>query len=243
MVLAVLVTASGCAGLRSTEPDNAALLSELGFDDARTCSVVTDPAVLPAANTVVDAEMLRRQLAAHSASLAQQPRGHVLLALGYDSTGRNIRRDVIEFATPATVADTVRQAVFRTVREVAADDLPWSLRLRVDFVSPDSTALRIGRSEFCAPSPLNPGLESDIHTLRSAGIRYRRGTLERVIMVRLSVTPTGTVSGSEIVRGPPMTTDQQRRVADHVRRFSFRPATIDGTPVSGSIDIPVVLRS
>jgi hypothetical protein len=237
----LLVTLSACASSRAAGPPAEALLSEVPPPSA-ACEVIATPGVLPAANLLIDSAAVRNQIMEYAATIEPAPAGHVLLSMSYDSAGLNYRRDVIEHATTAAFADTVRNMVFSGVREVEdAAELPWYVRLRVDLQSDDVT-LRVGRSELCPPVPRDAALEARLHTITGAGVRYREGRRERLIVVRLHVTTGGQVIGSEVVRGPLMTTDQQRSVADFVRQFSFQPATIDGRPVRGSIDIPVILR-
>jgi hypothetical protein len=236
----LLVTLAACASSRPGPPVEA-LLSEVPPPSA-ACEVIATPAALPAANLLVDSATVRRHITEYAATIEPAPAGHVLLSMSWDSAGLNYRRDVIEHATTAAFADTVRRMVFSAVREVEdGAELPWYVRLRVDLQGDDVT-LRVGRSELCPPVPRDAALEARLHTITGAGVRYREGRRERLIVVRLHVATGGQVISSEVVRGPLMTTDQQRSVADFVRQFSFQPATIDGRPVRGSIEIPVIIR-
>jgi hypothetical protein len=240
LVLPLLPVLAACAPARSQGPSPDTLLSE-GAQGAGECAVMATPAALPAAMLLVDSASAASAIREYAATIEPAPVGHVLLSMSWDTAGLNYRRDVIEHGTTAAFADSIQRIIFAAVREVDGAELPWYLRLRVD-VRGDQVALRVGRSELCPPVPRDAALESTLHTVTSAGVRYRAGRRERLIVVRVEVATGGQVIGTQIVRGPIMTTDQQRALADHVRQFSFRPATIDGRAVRGFIDIPVVLR-
>jgi hypothetical protein len=240
--LLLLLALSACSASRRTGPPVEALLSEVPQPSA-ACEVIATPAALPAANLLIDSAAVRSRIREYVATIEPAPAGHVLLSMSYDSAGLNYRREVIEHATTAVVADSIQRFVFAGLREVEdGEELPWYVRLRLDLQGSEVVAMRVGRSELCPPVPRDASLESRLHTVASAGIRYREGRRERLIVVRLDVSTGGQVIGSTVMRGPLLTTDQQRSISDFVRRYSFQPATIDGRPVRGSIEIPVIIR-
>jgi TonB family protein len=237
VALAALLAAASCAPLRSAPaPEREALLSDRVMALDRQCEVSPLPGRLPAADLLVDSAALGRDVAR---ARRDQDRGYVLLSLAYDTTGLNIRRAVIEHNVRPLLSDSIQQLVFEHRRELEEGEAV-GVRLRVDLDA--GVGLRVGRQELCPPVPLDPGLETALVHFRSTGTRYRGGQRERTVWVRTFVNANGTVTASRVERGGLGGVDFERSIFDFVRRYSFRPATIDGMPVSGEILIPVRIR-
>jgi len=237
LALGALVMAASCTPLRSAAaPEREALLSDRGTALDRQCEVSPLPARLPAAAVLVDSAALSRDVVS---ARRDQDRGYVLLSLAYDTTGLNIRRAVIEHNVRPLLADSIQQLVFEHRRELDEDEA-LGVRLRIDVG--EEVAMRVGRQELCPPVPLDPALETALVHFRSTGTRYRGGQRERTVWVRTYVSAYGTVTASRVERGGLGGVDFERSIFDFVRRYSFRPATIDGMPVAGEILVPVRIR-
>jgi TonB family protein len=237
LALGALLIAASCTPLRTAaSPEREALLSERATTLDRQCEVSPLPARLPAADVLVDSAALRRDV---RSAKREQDRGYVLLSLAYDTTGLNIRRAVIEHSVRPMLADSVQRLVFQHRRELDEDEA-IGVRLRIDVG--EEVGMRVGRQELCPPVPLDPALETALVHFRSTGTRYRGGQRERTVWVRTYVNANGTVTASRVERGGVGGVDFERSIFDFVRRYSFRPATIDGMPVAGEILIPVRIR-
>lgn len=186
--------------------------------------------------TVVDSTML----AAAVGELRRadpSPTGYVLLSLAFDSAGTNIRRDLIEHNTRPAVADSIQRLVFAARREVEESEQEWGLRLRIDMGEP--IAMRMGRREFCPPVSRDRQLDAAMVGYNPAGVRYRRGVRERIVHMRALVSPLGVITSAYIHRGELRGSSLERDLARHLRQFLFVPATVDGVPVEGWVEIPV----
>lgn len=232
------LAAAGCAPVGpAAGPERAALLSEAPATE-RQCVVSSRPRELVPADLMVDSAALRADL---ERLAGDGPPGYVLLSMVFDTTGINIRREVIEHNVRPLVADSVQRLVFGHRRELDASDERLGVRLRLDLGP--QVSMRVGRQELCPPVPLDPALETALVHFRSSGLRYRGGRRERTIWVRVLVNSHGTVVGSQIERGGVGGVDFERSVFDFVRRYSFRPATEDGMPVRGQILVPIRVRA
>jgi len=238
LALALSATA-GCASRAPTlspEARSAELLSATPPPAGRTCQVIATPADLPAADRLVEVDAL----AADLGDLRLEPRdaaGYVLLTMGYDRFGSNIRRTVIEHNVRKEVADSVQKLVFKHRRTADEGEDDWGVRLRIDLDGPPRFA--VGRQEFCAPRPRDHAVALAMETTMGAGTRMRDGYRESTLWVRLWVAPSGTVTRAAVERGIVSGLSLEQRVFDYVRTLFFEPALADGHPVTGTISVPV----
>lgn len=242
-----LLLLAGCSSFREPPEGRREALLTAQPSHRRSCHVVESPPVLPSPSAVVDSAALAADL--HPAWRSfEQGAGYVLLSLGYDPEGLNIRRDVIEHNIRPTLADSVQQLVFAHRKELPAEEEPWGVRLRLEVDTARAgadpqVAFRVGRREFCDPLARDPDLAMQMGPVRTRGIRVLpSGAKVSTAWIRVLVSPAGRVTDAEFVRG--IVTDHytQVRILDHVRGMGFEPATEDGRPVSGWVTVPVRVR-
>jgi hypothetical protein len=240
----VFAALTGCSmkpvNTLTPEARAAELLSARPAPLGRTCQILAYPAVLPRAEELVEREALLADLAAVAPPEAVAP--YVLLTMGYDRYGINIRRAVIEHNVGAALADSVQKLVFKHRRTTDEAEQEWGVRLRIDLVG--DPRFEVGRQEVCAPRPRDSVLAQAITNAATfgSGTRIRDGFRESTVWVRLQVSPSGSVTGAAVERGIVAGLALEQRIFDHVRALFFEPALQDGHPVSGSISIPVRVR-
>lgn len=250
--LAALLLGAAVLGLPGCAPNprlasapearSAELLSSRPAPVGRTCRVTGFPETLPAAEQLVDREALLADLAGLApAPVSRDGTPYVLLSMGYDRFGINVRRAVIEHDVGAAVADSVQKLVFAHRRTLDEGDHDWGVRLRVSLVE-GGGRLEVGRMEVCAPRPRDSLLAMAAESPFTGGTRVRGGYRESTVWVRLQVGPNGTVTGAAVERGIVAGMALEQRIFDHVRSLFFEPALQDGQPVSGTISIPVLVR-
>jgi hypothetical protein len=240
--LGLLLLAGACASAPRQAPEarSAELLSSNPPPPGRVCRVVQHPETLPAAELLVDVDALRADVREYME--AEELRsGHVLLSMGYDRFGSNIRRAVIEHSITATAADSIQKLVFTHRRTLEPSEGDWGVRMRIDLDDPPR--FDVGRSERCAPRPRDTMLALAMETtMGGSATRYRNGFRESTIWVRLLVNPHGQVTNASVERGIVSGAMLEQRILDHVRSFFFEPALEDGQPASGYVSIPLVVR-
>lgn len=209
--------------------------------DLYECSVEAFPEVLPSPEALVDAAPLGRALRALPEVADGDVAGaFVLLSLGFQADGLNIRRDVIEHAVSAVTADSVQRLVFANVRQAPQMEREWGGRLRIEFAN--GIDLLVERREFCPPRPRDTDLELAIARYMVTGPRARGRRGQRTALARVRIDPAGHVESAWIVRGVAGGALLEADLTQFLRRFFFYPARLDGRPVPGLIDIPVRVR-
>jgi TonB family protein len=205
------------------------------------CAPETFPNTLPPVDAVVDSAALAggiRDLL--RGSEGERPDGHVLLTLDFDLFGINVRRDVIQHDVTPLIADSVQSLVFAARRELHLEGRPWGVRLRIRLSG--DPGFEVERRSYCRPRPLDRDLEWAIRGEAAAGTRYRGGRLQRTVVLRVLVHPSGRVQSARIERGAISGGTQEQELFDFIRRYSFHPATLDGIPVAGELSVPVRVR-
>ena len=232
---AFTLLASGCThrGIRSAN-----LEQEISMRVAQ-CSWETAVEPLPPVSAVLDTAGLTRAMAEllEGASLDS---AEAVLTLWYQQDGINVRRQLLSHALPPPVADSVQKLVFASLRSAPERQLPWGARLRLQVQ--EQTQYALLPRQHCPPRPRSRALETEIAGYLGTGPRYREGRRERVVLVEVKVHPLGYVLDTRIVRGAPAGGSLEVTLRDHVRQFSFYPASIDGVPVQGQILVPVRVR-
>lgn len=237
--LLALVAAAACATPRGAAMDRSALLSDAPRAPThRDCRVARDPAVLPAADALVDSAGLTSDARALW-SAAGRPSGYILLSMRYDADGTNVRRDVLETSVPRSLADTLQQRVFESVRTTAAADAEWGVRMRVDLG--DEPRLRVGRREDCAPYT-----RERLTLTRGGGVEWDREgdpwqvrSVRGSLLLRVQLDARGFVTGARLERGV-HTGGLEQRVLNAARGMRFEPATEDGYPVPSEATIRIL---
>jgi hypothetical protein len=233
-LLALALAAGGCALRGEDSLQREQLLSEIPANRLG-CVVETEPRILPPANRLVDSVALTSELA--TLRDAEEATGHVLISLAYDRAGINIRRDLLEHSTTPLIADSVQRMVFAARQEQEEAIAEWGARLRIDFTEP--ITLRVGRRESCPPDPRDRQLREAVEGAVPQGLRLRRGTRDRRVVMRTLVNEAGLVVRSQIVRGDLGGSTLERDLDRFLRQFLFVPATIDGQPVAAWLEIPL----
>jgi TonB family protein len=246
-LLATLLALPACSTVGGGAAGRQALLSDAPISAGRPCHVSPAPAELPAAAALVDSAALSAA-AAELWRAAGAPRGHVLLAMGYDRDGMNVRRDLLEHRLPQALADTLQKLVFAHRRDADPTDREWGVRLRMDLA--EQPVLRVGRREVCAAHPRDTRIASGAFTGGTFGdVREREamtGLLPTsagapgTVWVRVALDAGGNVTEARLERTLVRGT-WERRVISYVRAISFVPATEDGWPVPAQITFPLRL--
>jgi hypothetical protein len=237
---AALFGLAACGPSRTAGPDRAEVLLSATEPRRVGCVVEPHPEELPSVAAVVDSVAL----ASSVQELLQQdpaPTGYVLLTLAFDPAGTNIRRSLIEHSTRPAVADSIQRLVFAARRQLPEAEHEWGVRLRIDLQEP--LVMRTGRREFCPPMARDRALDAAIHSLTPTGVRQRGVRRERVVRVRAVVSEAGIITSARIVRGELAGSALERDLAQHLRQFLFNPATIDGVPTTGWVEIPVRVQA
>jgi hypothetical protein len=227
--------AGGCSyrGLRAANLDQ-----ELEMRVAQ-CAWETPAEPLPPVGAVLDTTTLTRGMAALLRD-AKLERGDAVLTLWFQEDGMNTRRQLLSHALPPELADSVQKLVFASLRSAPARQLPWGARLRMEMQPEAHYSLQ--PREHCPPRPRSRVLESEIAGYLGTGTRYRDGRRERVVLMEVTVHPQGYVLDARVVRGAPSGGSMEVSLREHLRQFSFYPASIDGVPVQGHLLVPVRVR-
>ncbi len=233
-----LLAAAGCASAGGGS--RAELLAGGRLIDGRRCSVVADPAQLPAAGDLVDAGAFGAD-AARLWAQAGRPAGYVLFALRHDGEGTQVRRAVIESTLPQALTDTLQKLVFTYRRQTPATNGVWGVRLRVDAGEP--VGLQVARRLECTARPRDSQyrIAGSGFDVRDTGVDASR-TDGALAWVQVRLTAQGNVTEARIVRGMSIRGSwEQQRLLSYVRGMSFWPALDDGLPVPSETTIPVRL--
>jgi hypothetical protein len=234
-VCAFSLLAGGCSyrGLRAANLDQ-----EL---EMRVAQCAWEPPVepLPPVSAVLDTAALTRGMK-DLLQGAQLERSEAVLTLWFQEDGMNTRRQLLSHALPPAVADSVQKLVFASLRSAPPRQLPWGARLRVEMQPEAQYTLQ--PREHCPPRPRSRVLESEIAGYLGTGMRYRDKQRERVVLMEVTVHPLGYVLDARVVRGAPSGGSMEVSLRDHLRQFSFYPASIDGVPVQGQLLVPVRVR-
>jgi hypothetical protein len=250
VLMAALLACAACSAATGAATDRATLLSDSPGRPDRPCRPSAFPALLPAAGALVDSAALT----AATADLWRQagsPQGHVLLAMGYDTEGLNVRRDLIEHRLPPPLADTLQKLVFAHRRSLEGAPREWGVRLRMDLGG-EEPVMRVGRREVCPAQP------EDGEVARYAGfggtafgdVRDRSpmaGSFAGggTVWVRVALDAGGNVMEARLERSmerPVGRAAWETRVLSYVRTISFVPATEDGWPVPAQLLFPLRLN-
>lgn len=232
----IVLWLAGCAsGSGQRQPDS-------GVRTASRCEVEAYPEALPSPDLLVDTAGLNADLhelmeAVDSGSVAER---QIVMTLAYQPDGLNMRRDVLMHDTEPFIADSVQKLVFARRLELPESPEEWGVRLRIGLDG--GVSYRVERREYCPPRPRDPEIESAMRTYVGSGPRYRGGVRVRTVVVRATIHPAGYVENGTIIRGGVIGSSFEQRLIDYLRQFSFAPATIDGAPAYGDIDIPVQVR-
>jgi hypothetical protein len=235
-----LFVLGACGAGRSGPADREGALLSSTPPPRGNCSLLPKPATLPRAAELIDTSALTAGILAYRAERQDVLPGYVLLSMGFDHEGLSLHRRVIEHSVGAALADSVQKLVFASLLPYAEGADTTQVRLRVDIGQEGEVGFLVGRSEYCPPWPRDARLEGAMFLGGGgAGLRYRGGRRERLVYVRVLVSPAGVVSGGGVVRGGPVEMSLERDIVFFVRQFAFHPATIDGQPVYGAIDVPL----
>ena len=230
----------GCApavgSINSQDSEGRALPGTV--ESGTECSPLAIPGGLPEAAELVAIESLATDLAELTAGDITLP-ARVVFTMWYQADGLNVRRDVLEHDVGPIAADSIQKLVFAHRREASRRETDWGVRLGIDISESGAARFETEPQQYCPPRPRDARLEAARAGVVAAGTRYRSGRRERVILMRAWVHPNGYVVRSELAAGPPLDSRARQVLSDHIRRFSFLPATVDGIPVEGSITIPV----
>jgi hypothetical protein len=240
-VLGGALVALGACGLhRGYPPERAEALLTETEPRSLACAPESYPEELPNVASVVDSAALQGWVQGLIRQ-DQPPTGYVLLTLEFDPAGVNVRRDLIEHNTPPAVADSVQRLVFAARVQAPESERTWGVRLRIDLEEP--AVMRTGRREYCPPIARDASLYRLMQSYNPPGVRFRRGMRERTIFMRVRINPYGGVSSAHVARGDLSGGSLERDIAQFLRQFFFNPATVDGVPTSGWVEIPVRVRS
>lgn len=196
---------------------------------------------LPPVTALLDTAALTGEIA-RLLKAAQLQHGEALLTLWYQPDGVNERRDVLAHALNPVLADSVQKLVFASLRPAPRRDRPWGARLQVEAAGREARYTLVPR-EHCPPRPRSRALEAEMSSFLGTGVRYRDGTRERVVVMQVTVHPLGYVMDAKLVRGDLSGGGLEIRLREHLRQFSFEPASIDGVPVQGQLLVPVRVRA
>jgi hypothetical protein len=188
---------------------------------------------------VLDEKRLAREVR-ELLDAGERSAGEVLLTLEFDPEGLNTRRAVLAHDLSPALADSVQKLVFAALDPGPAVGRDWGVRLRIS-AAPE-VRLALEPRDYCPPQPFSARLEAAIREFHATGGRFRPGRRERVVLVEVTVSSTGYVIRSRLLRGAVLDGGIEQALTEHLRQFAFRPATIDGYPVRGTLLIPVRVR-
>lgn len=238
-LLAAVLLAAGCASAGAPEP---VLDSLSAIRSAGECAPEVEESEVPSVAAMVDTAMLAPALL-QLISDAQLDTAHAVLTMEYMPDGTNARRDLIEHSLPVPVADSLQELVFQARRTLPAAEADRGARLRIDFASGgEEISYSASPREYCTPKPRNIELAESMRQYTGSGTRFRGGVRERTVIMRVTVHPAGYVAGAAVVRGAGRGSTLERDLATYLQQFAFEPATLDGIPTYGYIDIPVRVR-
>lgn len=234
--MALALPLVGCAsGGQQITPD-------LSMRTSLRCEIESVPETLPAAADLVDTRELNADLRemqeGFDSSLVHGRQ--IAVSMAYQMDGLNMRREILSHDTEPVVADSVQKLVFAHRKQLPEAEEEWGVRLLIDL--DDDFTYRVERREFCPPRPRNPEMESAMSTYLGSGVRYQGGGRVRTVVVRVLVHPAGYVAGGSLIRGGVTGSSFEQELLTYVRQFSFEPATVDGAPTYGYIDVPVQVR-
>lgn len=232
----LLVSAAGCAGAGA--PPVPSPGAELSMRVAQ-CGAEPLAEAPPSVAELLDTARLTGAIAGLLEG-AEQQEGEVLLTLWYQPDGLNLRRDLIAHRLTPVLADSVQKLVFASLRTAPAREQPWGVRLYLS--AGRETRYALMPREQCPPRPRSRALEAEMASFLGTGVRYRQGTRERVVVMQVTVHPLGYVTDARVVRGDLSGGGLERQLRDHLRQFTFDPASIDGVPVQGQLLVPVRVR-
>jgi hypothetical protein len=233
---AVAMALGGCATGGATATTDLAVRTSL------ECAPERFPELLPSADLLVDTAALTADLRvlpeAFDTALVHDHR--FALTMAYQEDGINLRRDILAHDSEPVVADSVQKLVFAHRRQLPEAEQEWGVRLVIDLG--EDMAYRVERREYCPPQPRSREIESAMSTYQGTGLRYRSGARVRSVVMRVMVHPAGYVAGGTIVRGGTTGSPMEQELLTYIRQFSFEPATVDGIPTYGRLDIPIQIR-
>jgi hypothetical protein len=243
---ALLSTLGACASF-GREVSRDTLLSEAPRHPGRACGVAPRPEQLPEPAQLVDGDFGPE--AARIWEAAGRPAGYVLLSMGYDREGVNVRRAVIERSPTVTpeMADELQRAVFAHRLQAAPVRDEWGVRLRVDLGA--QPALRVGRREQCRAAPREWEHRSaaggfgggyDVRQTLSSSLSAPSPADRDLVWVRVRLDAQGIVTDARVERTI-MRGSWESRVLGYVRTLQFLPALEDGQPVPGEASLPLRL--
>ncbi len=238
---ALLSGLGACAFGRQVSQES--LLSEGPQHRDRACGVAARPEQLPEA-----AELVDDAFGADAARLweaAGRPAGYVLLSMGYDREGVNVRRAVLEHSDGVTpeLADELQRAVFAHRLKAAPAREEWGVRLRVEL-GPEP-ALRVGRREQCRAAPREWEHRSasggyDVRQVLASSLSAPSPADRDLVWVRVRLDARGIVTDARVERTI-LRGSWENRVLGYVRSLQFLPALEDGQPVPGEATLPLRL--
>lgn len=210
--MAPMILGVACAQAPAPTADVPIALGRWRPPEGQACYVDGfQPAEMPPVSAVLDS-------AAVVARLHAWPDGSVIIALGFDPSGRTDRARVIDRRLPAGIADSVQAVVVAHLRSPPAPE-GWGARLFASTGS--SAALALGRREVCPP------VLARIEPLALAKTTMPERELEIV------PSPDWIIRGAGAPAGPPRST-VERAVAGLPARDTSR-LTIDSTSISPDV--------
>jgi hypothetical protein len=241
--LAALALSAGLAGCPSGTSGGGsrdALLSRAPPPVDRACRISARPEQLPAAAELVEGEPFHAE-AARLWTGTGRPAGYVLLSMGYDRSGINVRRAVLEHSLSREVADSLQKLVFAHRRRLSPTEGDWGVRLRVEMG--ETPVLQVGRREECSPRPRDrrDRLLASGFDLRETAPAPGRTTVltgSEVAYIRVRISDSGQVTDAFVERSP-FRGSWERPILNLIRNIEFLPALEDGFPVPGETIIPV----
>lgn len=197
------------------------LLSPAPPPPGRSCTVLI--ASLPAADRLLDLDLLRDSLRGH-------PPGTALVAIRFDSVGAPLQPVLLESEPAGVDTAEVLRAVKVSLRERNGRGR-WRLELRTG----PEMSVRVGHSEACAPKLVDHNaVDRLVEEGTPAGLDGRA-------VIRFRVEVDGTVGETRVARasGQPALDEHARTV---VTRLTFLPGLLDGVPAPMWAELPLEFR-
>ena len=211
MRLAPMILGVACAQGPSPTADVPIALGRWRPPEGQACYVDGfQPAEMPPVSAVLDS-------AAVAARLRGWPHGSVIIALGFDPSGRTERARLIDRRMPAGLADSVHAVVVAHLQSLPAPE-SWGARLLASTGS--SAALALGRREVCPP------VLARIEPLALAKTMPARE-------LEIAPSPDWIIRGAGAPAGPPRST-VERAVAGVLARDTSH-LTVDSTSTSPDV--------